>query len=219
MADRQLYGMARQMAERYGLNPVIFRRMIFQESGFNPRAVNKRTGAAGLGQVMAKTARDPGYGVKPLDDRFDPQENLRFSAQYLRAMLDKFGGDYRLALAAYNAGPSTVEKAGGVPAIDETQQYLKSILETEIPPPRPENLGTRTAEPVPMPLASQRNEAVRQEVSRAGIGALMVPTPRPVVREPRSKGVPVPPPRPVLTASERLRGVPVPPPRPGTLGG
>lgn len=221
MKERELYALADRMADRYGLSPYIFRRMIQQESGFNPRARNDRTGATGLAQVMAETARDPGYGVKPLEDRYDPVESLRFGAEYLRAMLDKFGGDYGLALAAYNSGPGTVEKAGGIPAIDETRQYVKSILETQIPPPRPADLGTRTAEPVPvpMPMASQRNEAVRREVAAGGIGGLMAPPPRPVVREPRSSGVPIPPARPVLTAAERLRGVPVPPPRPGTMGG
>ena len=223
MKERDLYALADRMAERYGVDPYIFRRMIQQESGFNPRARNDRTGATGLAQVMAATALDPGYGVKPLEDRYDPVESLRFGAEYLKAMLDKFDGDYRLALAAYNSGPGTVEKAGGIPEIDETRQYVKSILETPIPPPRPANLGARSAEPaaVPMPLASQRNEAVRQAVAEGGIGGLMAPPPRPVVREPRSSGVPIPPARPVMTVAERLQaaGIPMPMPRPEGMGG
>lgn len=219
MKERDLYSLADRMAERYGVDPYIFRRMIQQESGFNPRARNERSGATGLAQVMSETARDPGYGVKPLEDRYDPVESLRFGAEYLKAMLDKFDGDYRLALAAYNAGPGTVERAGGVPQIDETLQYVKSILEVEAPPPRPANLGTRTS--VPMPLASQRNEAIRKAVAEGGIGGLMVPPPRPVVREPKGQGIPIPSARPVLTAAERMQaaGIPMPMPRPERLGG
>jgi soluble lytic murein transglycosylase-like protein len=105
MRERELRALAAQMAERYGLDPQVFVRQIQQESSFNPQARNRRTGATGLGQVMAATAQDPGFGVTPLRDRLDPVENLRFSAEYMAAMLNKYDGDYRLALAAYNAGP------------------------------------------------------------------------------------------------------------------
>jgi len=98
-----------------------------QESGLNPDAVSPR-GAVGIAQIMPDTARDPGYGITPVSDRNDPEESLRFGAQYMRAMLDKYGGDYGLALAAYNAGPGSVDKAGGIPAFEETQNYVRTIL-------------------------------------------------------------------------------------------
>jgi len=117
---------ARKMAEQYGVNPDLFERIVEQESGFNPEAVSP-VGARGLGQVMPNTASEPGYGVAPLENIDDPNENLRFAAEYYAAMLDKFGGDERLALAAYNAGPGAVSRAGGVPDYPETQAYVDTI--------------------------------------------------------------------------------------------
>lgn len=199
MNERQLYDLADRMAERYGLDPYIFRRMIQQESGFNPRARNERSGATGIAQVMSETARDPGYGVKPLEDRYDPVESLRFGAEYLSALLKRFDGDYRLALAAYNAGPGRVLEAGGVPDLPETQQYVKSILETQAPPPRPANLALPTPRgpvptPPPRPFAVEEEE-IEQEIP--------LPPPRPVamgpIRTPQMAA------RPVLTAMERLQ--------------
>lgn len=116
-------------AEQYGIPVELAMRWVMQESGFDESAVNPRTGAAGLTQVMAATARDPGYGVTPIsaDDRFDPEANLDFGMQYLRAMHDKFG-QWDLALAAYNAGPGAVSEAGGVPSYEETQNYVANIL-------------------------------------------------------------------------------------------
>ena len=119
------------MAERYGLDPDIFRRLIKAESNFNPNAVSE-DGALGLGQIMPDTARSPGYRVTPLskDKMFDPAENLRFSAEYFRAMLDRpeIDGDYRLAAAAYNAGLGAVKKHDGVPPFKETQDYVGKIF-------------------------------------------------------------------------------------------
>jgi soluble lytic murein transglycosylase-like protein len=109
-------------------------RVIQQESAGNANAVNARTGASGLMQVMQATARDPGFGVKPLawEDRFDPAENVRFGTEYLQAMLDKFDGDQVRALAAYNWGPGNAERWSGdmkdLPA--ETRDYIESILGT-----------------------------------------------------------------------------------------
>ena len=136
-----------------------------------------------MGQVMAATAQDPGYGVTPLRDRLDPVENLRFSAEYMRAMLDKYDGDYRLALAAYNAGPGVVDRSGGIPAYEETQNYVARILGGQIrPEPRPSNLGPdgmpMRPEPRPSfggPIAEQRNAAIREALMQAA-GA------RPVMR-------------------------------------
>jgi hypothetical protein len=109
------------MAQRYNLPPSIFLSLVQQESRFDPNARSPR-GAIGLGQLMPATARE--LGVNPLD----PEQNLEGSARYLRRMLDQFGS-MELALAAYNAGPGRVRRAGNtIPNIRETQRYVPSIL-------------------------------------------------------------------------------------------
>jgi hypothetical protein len=127
-------------ARRYGLNPEIFVRQMIQESGMNPDAVSPK-GALGIAQIMPATARNPGYGVRPIEDPTDPEEGLRFGAEYMRAMLDEFGGDYKLALAAYNAGAGAVKKAGGVPPFQETQNYVSKILGGAMQPDVPGGLS------------------------------------------------------------------------------
>jgi soluble lytic murein transglycosylase-like protein len=185
MQEKELRALAAQMAERYGLDPVIFTRMIETESSFNPNARNARTGATGLGQVMSATAQDPGFGVTPLRDRLDAVENLRFSAEYLSAMVRRYGGDYRKGLAAYNAGPGTVDRVGGIPEIPETQDYLAKVLGGPMRPrARPSDLGQSRAQQqqeAPLmrpqarpetfgPLAEQRNQAIRQALLQS-VGA------------------------------------------------
>ena len=174
MRERELRALARQMAERYGVDPDIFVRLIQQESGFNPTAVNERTGATGLAQVMGPTAQDPGFGVTPLRDRMDPVENLRFGAEYLSAMLRKYDGDYPRALAAYNAGFGKVDEAGGIPNFRETQNYVANIMRGGRPEPRPANLARQEGDPMrpeprPFlgPIAEERNQAIRQALMEA----------------------------------------------------
>lgn len=131
--DRTAYEeLADRYADQYGVDRSLFRRLIQQESGFDPNAVS-RVGAIGLGQVMPATAADPGHGVTPLaaEDLMDPEKNLRFSAEYLSAMLNKFDGDPRLGLAAYNAGAGAVAKYGDIPPFEETQNYVAKILGSE----------------------------------------------------------------------------------------
>jgi hypothetical protein len=120
---------AAQIARLYGLNPEIFVRQIETESGFDPQAVSP-AGAGGMAQIMPATARQPGFGVTPISDeaRFDPEASLDFGARYMRALLDRYDGDYNRALAAYNAGPGTVDRAGGIPDITETQNYVNRIM-------------------------------------------------------------------------------------------
>lgn len=134
------YGeLAASIAREYGLNPEIFVRQMMQESGLNPDAVSP-AGAVGIAQIMPDTARDPGYGIAPITDRRDPEASLRFGAQYMRAMLDKYG-DYGLALAAYNAGPGAVEEYGGIPPFKETQNYVATILGGSMQPDVPGGLS------------------------------------------------------------------------------
>lgn len=115
-------------AEEFLVNPDVLFNLLKTESNFNPKAVNKASGAQGLAQVMPDTAADPGYDVTPLSNPFNAEDSIRFSAEYLSAMLEEFRGDYDLALAAYNAGPGRVRTYRGVPPFAETQKYIEKIL-------------------------------------------------------------------------------------------
>lgn len=106
---------------QYGLPTGLLDALIWTESRYNPFAVSG-AGAAGLGQLMPKTARELGVA-----NRFDPRANLWAAARYLRQMLDKFGVVH-LAVAAYNAGPGAVERAGGIPLNGETPSYVRNVL-------------------------------------------------------------------------------------------
>ncbi len=102
----------------------LLRAVIVVESGFNSRAVSRR-GAVGLMQLMPATATR--FGVS---DPFDPRENVHGGARYLRFLMDRFGHDVRLALAAYNAGEEAVERNGGrIPPFLETQAYVPRVLQ------------------------------------------------------------------------------------------
>lgn len=108
-------------AEKNGVDPVLFEALVEQESQFRPRAVSQ-VGAMGLTQLMPGTAKELGVA-----DPFDPVQNLDGGARYLSQMLKEFGGSEPLALAAYNAGPGAVKKAGGVPPYRETASYVDRI--------------------------------------------------------------------------------------------
>ncbi len=106
--------------------------IIQQESGGDPNAVSK-AGAVGLAQIMPKTAKDPGFGVTPVDDPKDPAQARRFIREYYGAMLDRYDGDHETALVAYNWGPGNADKwvAGGKNRKDlpkETRDYVKKLL-------------------------------------------------------------------------------------------
>ena len=106
---------------QYGLPTGLLDALIWTESRYNPLAVSG-AGAAGLGQLMPRTARELGVA-----NRFDARANLWAAARYLRQMLDKFGMVH-LAVAAYNAGPGAVERAGGIPLNGETPFYVRNVL-------------------------------------------------------------------------------------------
>ncbi|RMG27245.1 MAG: lytic transglycosylase domain-containing protein [Armatimonadetes bacterium] len=120
-SDGTLPMLADQIAEENGLDAGLFRALIRAESGWNPNAVSPK-GAMGLTQLMPDTARALG-----VNNPFDPVENLRGGARYLRQMLDQFGS-VELALAAYNAGPGAVRRYGGIPPFPETKNYVAKIL-------------------------------------------------------------------------------------------
>ena len=111
-----------QAARRQDLDEAVLRGVIQQESAFRPCAVSPK-GAMGLMQLMPATASD--LGVR---NPFDPAANLDAGAMFLKELLMRYGGDLSLALGAYNAGPAKVDAAGSVPAIPETQDYVKRIL-------------------------------------------------------------------------------------------
>lgn len=110
-----------QLAAKYDVSPALLEALVWQESRWNTGAVSP-AGARGLAQLMPGTARQMGI------DSANPHANLEGGARYLRMQLDAFGGDVEKALAAYNAGPGRVIRAGGIPAIRETRDYVASIM-------------------------------------------------------------------------------------------
>ncbi|WP_373357060.1 lytic transglycosylase domain-containing protein [Pseudoroseicyclus sp. CXY001] len=112
--------LARAAAQRHGVPADLFLRLVQQESGWNAAAVSVK-GAQGLAQLMPETARVLGV------DANDPGQNLDGGARYLRLQYDRFGS-WRLALAAYNAGPEAVARYGDIPPYAETQGYVVAIL-------------------------------------------------------------------------------------------
>ena len=123
LTKRDYIDYANQIAIKEGLDPAIFIAQLNQESGFNPKAKNPKSGAIGIAQFMPSTAKGMGFtaGVDPLRD-------IRMAAQYMKSKLKMYNGDYRLALASYNAGSGNVAKYGGVPPFKETQNYVNRIM-------------------------------------------------------------------------------------------
>jgi len=110
-------------ANSAAVEPNLLRAVIVVESGFNARAVSKR-GAVGLMQLMPATASR--FGALNL---YDPMQNVHAGARYLKFLMDRFGQDMRLALAAYNAGEEAVDRHGGqIPPYTETMEYVPKVL-------------------------------------------------------------------------------------------
>ena len=163
----------RLAARKFGVDPNLVRAVIAAESNFNPEAVSPK-GARGLMQLMPSTASR--FGVK---DVFDPVENIFGGVRYLRHLLDLFGGDLVLALAAYNAGEKIVQKKGGVPGYRETVNYVDRVLSGYGP-----GKATRASSAGKPPEAGARRSAQKARIYRAvsGDGALVFsdsPIPKP----------------------------------------
>jgi soluble lytic murein transglycosylase-like protein len=114
----------RDASQKYGVDEKFIKSIIQQESGFNPKATSW-CGAMGMMQLMPETAKD--LGVK---NAYDPRDNIMGGVKYIKEQLDRFGGDKRKALAAYNAGPGAVMKFGGIPPYKETENYVRNIMAT-----------------------------------------------------------------------------------------
>jgi soluble lytic murein transglycosylase-like protein len=109
-------------SSQWNVDPSLVKAIIANESGFNANATSN-VGAQGLMQLMPGTAS--GLGVT---NAYDPAQNVAGGTRYIKGLLDRFGGDMRKAVAAYNAGPGAVEKYDGVPPYAETQNYVQNVL-------------------------------------------------------------------------------------------
>lgn len=118
----QIDALVSENAQSQEVDPALIKAIIANESGFNANATSN-VGAQGLMQLMPGTAA--GLGVT---DAYDPAQNVAGGTKYIKGLLDRFNGDVRLAVAAYNAGPGAVEKYGGVPPYAETQNYVQNVL-------------------------------------------------------------------------------------------
>lgn len=118
----QIDALVQQNAEVWQVDPALIKAVIANESAFNANATSS-VGAQGLMQLMPETAQM--LGVR---DPYDPAQNVAGGTRYLRSLLDRFKGDTRLAVAAYNAGPGAVEQYGDVPPYTETRGYVQNVL-------------------------------------------------------------------------------------------
>lgn len=121
VSDPQLDQIVREAAERHDLDPALVKAVISTESNWNPYAVSPK-GAMGLMQLVPSTAERFGVG-----NPYDPAQNIEGGTAYLKELLDRYHGDLKKSLAAYNAGPSAVDASGGVPWYPETRRYVRKV--------------------------------------------------------------------------------------------
>lgn len=115
-------------AERHDLDPELVKAVISTESGWNSRAISDK-GAMGLMQLIPSTAQRFGVG-----NPFDPAQNIEGGTSYLKTLLDRYNGDLKKSLAAYNAGEHAVDQSGGIPAYPETQRYVQKVTKAYFRP-------------------------------------------------------------------------------------
>ena len=141
-----------QTASRYQVDPELIRAIVRVESGYDPKAVSNK-GAMGLMQLVPATAQR--FGVA---NPFDPKQNLEGGVNYLKYLLDLFGGDLSLSLAAYNAGEHSVQRSGGIPAIPETQDYVRKVTSIYQTGDAPAPAKTTPKEPPKAPIVRYVDE-------------------------------------------------------------
>jgi len=112
-----------EAAYRYGVDPAMVKAIILAESSYNVRAVSNR-GAGGLMQLMPITAREMG-----VENIFNPQQNIHAGTAYFKKLLNRYNGNVKLALAAYNAGSGKVNQYKGIPPFEATRTYIKKVLQ------------------------------------------------------------------------------------------
>ena len=112
----------KEASKRHRISIPLLKAVMKVESDFNPKAVSKK-GAKGLMQIMPMN-----FELLKIKDPFNPRESIMGGARYLSQLLNRFGGNVRFAVAAYNAGPNTVERSRGIPPIKETKDYVKKIM-------------------------------------------------------------------------------------------
>jgi soluble lytic murein transglycosylase-like protein len=120
--------MIREVSARYRVDPALVRAVMETESNWNSAAISKK-GAQGLMQLVPGTAQQLG-----VNNAFDPKQNLDGGVRYLHTLLERYNGDLDRALAAYNAGPGAVDRAGGVPRYRETRDYVQKVTDSYFRP-------------------------------------------------------------------------------------
>ena len=120
--ERVLHPIVIQAAICHQVDPALIKAIIMAESGYNTRAISKR-GAKGLMQLMPATAQALG-----VEDVFNPTQNISGGVRYFKQLVNQFGGDIKLALAAYNAGSKNVRHYQGIPPFKETRYYIKKVF-------------------------------------------------------------------------------------------
>jgi hypothetical protein len=159
-AGPYLETLIQKYANRYGVDPSLVRAVMRNESGFNPHAVSPK-GAQGLMQLMPGTA-----ALMGVSNPFDPEQNIAGGVGYLRHCLDCFDHNVPLAVAAYNAGPGRVSRSRGVPAIPETQAFVKNVM------------GTYTGRPgEPLPQAKSTDSPKPKAATRPTLDKRILPVP------------------------------------------
>ena len=138
--------LVKETANRFQVDPQLVHAIIRVESEYNPNAVSRK-GAMGLMQLIPATAQR--FGV---ENPFDPKQNIIGGVTYLKYLLDLFGGDLSLSLAAYNAGENSVLRFGGIPSFTETREYVRKVTSLYGSGPTAYQRKQKVAEPYKAPI-------------------------------------------------------------------